>query len=68
MRIIKEDKLPLKEKKMECKNCGCVFMYNHRVFVLESVLCRILDLLEDKKAGLIISLLLYSVTFFVWCF
>lgn len=27
MRIIKEGKLPPKEKKMECKNCGCVFMY-----------------------------------------
>lgn len=27
MRIIKKGKLPPKEKKMECKNCGCVFMY-----------------------------------------
>lgn len=27
MRIIKEGKLPPKEKKMKCKNCGCVFMY-----------------------------------------
>ena len=27
MRIIKEGKLPPKEKKMTCENCGCVFMY-----------------------------------------
>ena len=27
MRIIKEGKLPPKERKMECNNCGCVFMY-----------------------------------------
>ena len=30
MRIIKKGKLPPKEKKMECKNCGCVFMYDFR--------------------------------------
>lgn len=28
MRIIKEGKLPPKEKKMTCSECGCVFMYN----------------------------------------
>ena len=27
MRIIKKGKLPPKEKKMECPECGCVFMY-----------------------------------------
>lgn len=27
MRIIKEGKLPPKEKKMTCPECGCVFMY-----------------------------------------
>ena len=27
MRIIKEGKLPPKEKKMTCQECGCVFMY-----------------------------------------
>ena len=28
MRIIKEGKLPPKEKKMTCLECGCVFMYD----------------------------------------
>lgn len=28
MRIIKEGKLPPKEKKITCKKCGCVFMYD----------------------------------------
>lgn len=28
MRIIKEGKLPPKEKKMTCSECGCVFMYD----------------------------------------
>ena len=27
MRIIKEGKLPPKEKEMTCQECGCVFMY-----------------------------------------
>ena len=27
MRIIKGGKLPPKEKKMTCPECGCVFMY-----------------------------------------
>lgn len=27
MRIIKEGKLPSKEKEMTCPECGCVFMY-----------------------------------------
>ena len=27
MRIIKDGKLPHKEKKMTCSECGCVFMY-----------------------------------------
>lgn len=29
MRIIKEGKLPPKEKKMKCSKCGCVFIYDH---------------------------------------
>lgn len=29
MRIIKEGKLPPKKKKMTCKKCRCVFMYDH---------------------------------------
>lgn len=28
MRIIKEGKLPPKEKKLKCSKCGCVFMYD----------------------------------------
>lgn len=28
MRIIKNGKLPPKEKKMTCPECGCVFMYD----------------------------------------
>ena len=28
MRIIKEGKLPPKEKEMTCPECGCVFMYD----------------------------------------
>lgn len=28
MRIIKEGKLPSKEKEMTCYMCGCVFMYD----------------------------------------
>lgn len=32
MRIIKEGKLPPKEKEMTCPECGCVFMYDdHRL-------------------------------------
>ena len=27
MRVIKEGKLPPKEKEMTCQECGCVFMY-----------------------------------------
>ena len=27
MRVIKEGKLPPKEKEMTCPECGCVFMY-----------------------------------------
>ena len=27
MRVIKKGKLPPKEKKMTCPECGCVFMY-----------------------------------------
>lgn len=39
MRIIKEGKLPLKERKMECNNCGCLFMYEQK------------DIYSDQREG-----------------
>ncbi len=39
MRIIKEGTPPHKEKKQECVNCGCVFMYERS------------DIHTDKRDG-----------------